>query len=367
MIPWVNLARQHASLAEELAAAAASVIRDCDFVLGRHVTEFEERFAAYCEVPHAVAVNSGTSALHLALLAAGVGPGDEVITTAFTFMATLAAIDYTGARPVLVDIDPDTFTLDVPAIAAAITPKTRTILPVHLYGHPADMDPIMDIARRHGLAVIEDAAQAHGALYKGRKAGSLADAACFSFYPSKNLGACGEGGIVVTANSEWADRIRLLRNWGMTGNDGPEVRAFNYRMEGLQGAFLNVKLPHLDHWNHCRRQHARHYDSILTGTPWHAAKAAPDVQHVHHIYPIRTKNREATQQQLLSAGIETRIHYRSPMHLLKPWAHLGYRPGDFPEAERAGAEVLSIPVSPELDSNEVERIGIALQKLTEKD
>lgn len=367
MIPWVNLSRQHAGLAAELSAAAMAVIRDGDFILGRHVAEFEQRFAAYCEVPHAVAVNSGTSALHLALLAAGVGPGDEVITTAFTFIATLAAIGYTGARPVLVDIDPDTFTLNVPSIAEAITPRTRAILPVHLYGHPAAMGPILAIARQNGLTVIEDAAQAHGALYQGRKVGGLAHAGCFSFYPSKNLGACGEGGIVVTSNPEWADRIRMLRNWGLGGDDRPEIKAFNYRMEGIQAAFLNVKLTHLDRWNHQRRRHAGQFDSVLAGTAWHAAKCAPDIEPVHHIYPIRAKHRAATQQQLAGDGIETRIHYRSPVHLLKPWADLGYRAGHFPEAERAAAEVLSIPVSPDLLPDEVERIKIALQKLTEKD
>ncbi len=366
MIPWVNLARQHASLADELAAATVAVIRDCDFILGTHVAEFERRFAQYCGAPYAVAVNSGTSALHLALLAAGVGPGDEVITTAFTFMATLAAIDYTGAHPVLVDIDPESFTLDADAVAAAVTAKTRAILPVHLYGHPADMDPITDIAREHQLAVIEDAAQAHGALYKGRKVGSLGDAACFSFYPSKNLGACGEAGIVVTHNAEMAEQIGKLRNWGINRTGDPDVKAFNYRMEGMQGALLNVKLSHLDDWNLRRREHARYYDSILGGSPWHAAKVAPHVQHVHHVYPIRCKRREQAQQQLLDDGIETRIHYRTPVHLLKPWSDLGYGLGSFPEAERAAAEVLSIPVSPDLTAAEVEQIGNALKKLMEK-
>ncbi len=366
MIPWVNLARQQERLAGELNAAAAAVIGEADFILGKRVAALESRFAAYCGVSQGVGVNSGTSALHLALLAAGVGPGDEVITTAFTFMATLAAIGYTGARPVLVDIAPETFTLEVAALEGAITERTRAIVPVHLYGHPADMDAVMAVARRHGLAVIEDAAQAHGAEYKGRKAGSLGDAGCFSFYPSKNLGACGEGGMVVTGSEEFAERVRGLRNWGLRGGAGPLEKGYNYRMEGMQGALLGVKLPYLEGWNEARRRHAALYDSMLAGSPLHAAKVRAWARHVYHIYVIRVPERERVQARLAAEGIETRVHYDCPMHLLAPWGELGYRKGDFPEAERAANEVLSIPVSPELLPDEAERIGQALYRLTKE-
>ncbi len=252
-VPYLDLKVQYQSIKPEIDAAIAGVLDSCQFVLGAEVAAFEQEFAAYCGAAECIALNSGTSALHLALLAAGVGPGDEVITVPFTFVASVAAVIYAGARPVLVDIDPRSFNMDPAAIEAAITPRTRAILPVHLYGQPADMDPIMEVARRHGLVVIEDAAQAHGAKYKGRTVGSIGDIACFSFYPAKNLGAYGEGGAVTTSNLEYARTIRSLRDWGQDGKYHHVLRGYNYRMEGFQGAILRVKLRHLEQWTEARR------------------------------------------------------------------------------------------------------------------
>jgi dTDP-4-amino-4,6-dideoxygalactose transaminase len=367
MIRLVDLATQHARLRPELDAAIAGVLDRSEFVLGRPVADFEAAFAAYCGTDAALGVNSGTSALHLALLAAGVGPGDEVITTAFTFVATVAAIGYTGARPVLVDISPGSFTIDPGRIEAAITPRTRAIVPVHLYGQPADMDPILDIARRHRLAVIEDACQAHGAEYRGRRVGSLGDAGCFSFYPSKNLGACGEGGMLVTSNPEVAQQVRLLRDWGQSGPYQHVVQGFNYRMEGLQGAVLGVKLRYLEQWNAVRRANAARYDATILGPALQATPAMTYGRHVYHIYAVRANRRAEAQQAFQERGIGTRIHYPTPIHLLEAWSHLGLRAGDLPEAERAANEVLSIPVHPELSPEQVNDVIQALQAISWED
>ena len=266
MIPFVDLKAQYHSIKEEVHAAIADVLENSSFVLGKHVAAFEEEFAAYCQSPTAIGVNSGTSALHLAMLAAGIGPGDEVITVSMTFVATVAAIGYTGARPVFVDVDPVSYTMDPAKIEAAITARTKAIVPVHLYGQPADMDPILEIARRHNLVVIEDAAQAHGAEYKGRRAGSMGDLGCFSFYPGKNLGAYGEGGAIVTANPEYTRTIRMLRDWGAEKRYHHVLKGYNYRLEGIQGAILRVKLRKLDEWTACRQAHAREYTRLLEGT-----------------------------------------------------------------------------------------------------
>jgi dTDP-4-amino-4,6-dideoxygalactose transaminase len=363
VIPFIDLAAQHAPLQPALDRAIAEVMASGEFVLGQPVARFEERFADLCGARWGVGVNSGSSALHLALLAAGVGPGHEVITTAFTFLATAAAIAYTGASPVLVDITDDGFTIDPARIAAAITPRTRAIVPVHLYGQPADLDPILAIARRHGLAVIEDAAQAHGAEYKGRRIGGLGDAACFSFYPTKNLGACGEAGMVVTSHPEIAEFVRRARSWEQTGADRHLARGFNYRMDALQGAMLGVKLPHLAAWNEARRAHARRYDEALAAGPLLRPAVMSWARHVYHIYAVRAPNRSLVQQELRRRGIETRIHYPTPLHLHESCQHLGYRAGDFPAAERAAAEVLSIPVHAELSADQVEAIAGALSAL----
>src|SRR6201997_2139958 len=265
-VPYLDLKAQYQSIKPEIDAAIARVLDSCQFILGAEVAAFEKEFAAYSGAQHGIGLNSGTSALHLALLAAGVGPGDEVITVPFTFVASVAAVVYAGAQPVLVDIDPRSFTMDPATIQAAITPRTKAILPVHLYGQPADMDPITEVARRHGLLVIEDAAQAHGAKYKGRPVGSIGEIACFSFYPGKNLGAYGEGGAVTTSNFEYARTIRMLRDWGQDRKYHHVLRGFNYRMEAFQGAILRVKLRHLEGWTEARRAIVARYNQLLAGS-----------------------------------------------------------------------------------------------------
>jgi dTDP-4-amino-4,6-dideoxygalactose transaminase len=330
------------------------------FVLGDEVEAFEREFAAYSGAVDGIALNSGTSALHLALMAAGVRANDEVITVPFTFVATVAAIGYIGARAIFVDIDPATLTMDVTRLEAAITPRTRAIVPVHLYGQPADMDPIIAIARRHNLVVIEDACQAHGAVYKGRPVGSLADAACFSFYPGKNLGAYGEGGMVVTSRPDIAKDVRMLRDWGQDRKYHHVMKGYNFRMDGIQGAILRVKLRHLPAWTDARRAHAKDYDRLLAAhgvaTPHQAAYA----RHVYHVYAVRTSERAALQRTLQSNGIGSGIHYPVPVHLQPAYADLGYALGDFPESERAADEVLSLPMYPELSHTTVEQVAAAV-------
>jgi dTDP-4-amino-4,6-dideoxygalactose transaminase len=306
-------------------------------------------------------VNTGTSALHLSLLAAGIGRGDEVITTPFTFVATASAIDYTGATPVFVDIDPASFTIDPAKIEAAITPRTKAILPVHLYGQTADMDPIMDIAKRHGLVVVEDACQAHGAEYKGRRAGSIGDLGCFSFYPGKNLGAYGEGGAVTTNNPELARTVRILRDWGAERRYYHDLKGFNYRLEGVQGAVLRVKMRYIEGWTEARREHAAYYDAKLAGLGIPTPAALPDRRHVYHIYAIRANEREALQAHLHDNGVSTGIHYPVPVHLQRAFAELGHKPGDFPHAEQAAAEVLSLPMYPELKPEQQDVVVAALR------
>jgi len=300
--------------------------------------------------------------LHLALLAAGVGPGDEVITVPFTFVASVAAVTYSGARPVLVDIDPRSFTLDPSAIESAINPRTKAILPVHLYGQAADMDPIMEIARRHGLVVIEDAAQAHGAKYKGRPVGSIGDMACFSFYPGKNLGAYGEGGAVTTNNPEYASTVRMLRDWGQDRKYHHVLRGFNYRMEGFQGAILRVKLRHLERWTEARRAVVQQYDELLTDSGVETPTEMPWARHVYHVYTLRTDDRDGLQATLQADGIQTGIHYPVPVHLQPAYADLGYGRGAFPRSEAAAEQVLSLPLYPELSSQAVVEVAGAVKK-----
>lgn len=366
MIPLVDLKAQYHSIKAEIDAEIEKVLETSSFILGPAVKAFEEAFAQYCGSAYCVAVNSGTSALHLALLAAGIGPGDEVITVPFTFVATIAAIEYTGARPVLVDIDPASFTMDPAKVVTAITARTKALLPVHLYGHPADMDPLLEIARRRGLIVIEDAAQAHGAEYKGRRAGSMGDLAAFSFYPGKNLGAYGEGGAVVTGNAEWADRIRLLRDWGASKRYHHEFKAFNYRMEGIQGAILNVKLKHLEDWTEARRRHAATYSRLLASVDVQTPPLSSNCRHVFHIYALRSTNRDLLLESLTAKGIAAGMHYPFAIHELPAYAGLGYPRGAFPEAERAAAEELSLPMYPELTSEQLEVVAAAVAEATHK-
>lgn len=360
MIPFVDLRSQYQAIRAEVGEAITRVLESCELVLGSEVSAFEREFASYCGTEHGIGVNSGTSALHLALLAAGVGHGDEVITVPFTFVATVSAICYTGARPIFVDVEPRTLSLDPAALEAAVTERTKAILPVHLYGQPADMDPILAVARRHGLVVIEDAAQAHGAEHKGRRVGGLGDLGCFSFYPGKNLGAYGEGGMVVTSSPAYARTIRMLRDWGAEKKYEHVLKGYNYRLEAIQGAVLRVKLRHLEAWTEARRSVAARYEEALKGSPIGLPWARPDVRHVYHLYAIRTPERARLQEQLLARGIQTGIHYPTPVHLLPAFADLGYRSGEFPQAERAAASVLSLPMYPELSASQVETVTRAV-------
>jgi dTDP-4-amino-4,6-dideoxygalactose transaminase len=363
VIPFIDLKKQYAGIKDEVNAAIQGVLDSCQFALGSEVAAFEQEFAALCQAKYGIGVNTGTSALHLALLAAGIGAGDEVITVPFTFVATAAAIHYTGAKTVLVDVDPGTFTMDVDAIEAALTERTKAIIPVHLYGHPADMDPILDIAKRRRLIVIEDACQAHAAEYKGRRVGSLGDMGCFSFYPGKNLGAYGEGGMVVTNNDRFTRTIRMLRDWGGEKRYEHLLKGYNYRMEGLQGAILRVKLRHLAAWTEARRAAAARYNELLADSEVIPPKALPYARHVYHIYAVRTRRRQAMQEALQAQGIQTGIHYPTPVHLLPAYADLGYQAGDFPQSEQAANEVLSLPMSADLTLAQCEEVAHAVKRL----
>jgi dTDP-4-amino-4,6-dideoxygalactose transaminase len=352
---------QYRSIKPEIDAAIGSVLESSQFALGSEVAAFEREFAEYCGVAHAVGVNSGTSALHLALLAADIGPGDEVVTSPFTFVATVAAIFYTGARPTYADVDPRSFTIDPAKIEAAITPKTKAIMPVHLYGQIADMDPILDIARRRKLLVIEDAAQAHGARYKGKRAGSLGQLGCFSFYPGKNLGAYGEGGAVVTNDANLADAIRVLRDWGQTQKYRHTRRGYNYRLEGIQGAILRVKLRKLDGWNTARREHAAEYTKLLAHGPVKTPEAMAWGEHVFHVYAVRTADRAGLQKHLGDRQIQNGIHYPYPVHLQEAYADPAYPAGSMPQSEAAASEVLSLPMFAELSSAQIVEVAQAIQ------
>jgi len=356
MIPYADLKAQYHSIKAEIDQAISGVLESSQFALGAEVVAFEKEFAAYCSAGDAVGVNSGTSALHLALLAAGVGPGDEVITTPFTFVATVATILYAGATPVYADIDPESYNLDPSKLEAAITARTKAIIPVHLYGQTADMESILKIARGRGIAVIEDAAQAHGAEYKGQRAGSLAELACFSFYPGKNLGAYGEGGAVVTSNPGYAKTVRLLRSWGESRRYYHDLRGYNYRMEGLQGAILRVKLRHLERWTEARRANAATYDLLLKDSGVTTPRQMPYARHVYCVYAIRTPHRDALAEALTAAGIQHGIHYPIPIHLQQAYRDARYCEGSFPVAERIAREVLSLPLYPELQRSQIEEV-----------
>jgi dTDP-4-amino-4,6-dideoxygalactose transaminase len=361
VIPFVDLHAQYRSIKPEVSAAIERVLETCEFTLGSEVAAFEEEFAAHAGGRFGIGVNSGTSALHLALLAAGVGRGDEVITVACTFVATAAAVDYAGARPVFVDVDPATLTMDPEQVEAAITDRTKAILPVHLHGQAADLDPILEIARRHGLRVIEDAAQAHGAEYKGRRVGSIGDLGCFSFYPGKNLGACGEAGMVVTNDPELARTVRMLRQWGEEQKYHHVLKGFNYRMEGLQGAILRVKLRYLDAWTAARRRNAAQYDALLADTGVQRPVEMPYARHVYHVYAVRTPQRDRLQEALQARGVQTGIHYPIPVHLQKAYVEFGGRAGDLPVTERAAVELLSLPMFAELQPSQIETVCAAVR------
>ncbi|HYO82080.1 MAG TPA: DegT/DnrJ/EryC1/StrS family aminotransferase [Bryobacteraceae bacterium] len=361
MIPFFDLRPQTEALREEIHRAVGAVLDSREFTLGEHVHAFEMEFARACGVQHAIAVNSGTSALHLALLSAGVRPGDEVITVPFTFAATVAAIRYCGATPVFADIRPDTFTIDHTQFPGLLSERTRAIIPVHLYGQCAEMDPISRFAADHGLRVIEDAAQAHLAEYKGRRAGGLGHLGCFSFYPTKNLGAYGEGGMVTTSDDELAATVRLLRNWGQDRKYHHAVQGFNYRMEGFNGAILSVKLRYLEEWTKVRCRLAALYEDALEGARVIRPYRMPECRHVWHTYTVRSQDRPGLQTHLSEGGIGTAIHYPIPLHLQPAYADARWPKGSLPVSELAAEQVLSLPIYPEMPPEHVSKVAIAIQ------
>jgi dTDP-4-amino-4,6-dideoxygalactose transaminase len=363
LVPYFDLKAQYAGLREEVLAALDRVGRRAAFVLGEEVEAFEQEFAAYCGVKHCVAVNSGTSALHLALLGAGVKPGDEVITTPNTFIATAEAISYTGAKPVFVDIDPRTANIAPPEIARAVTSRTRAILPVHLYGLPAEMDAILEIASRHGLAVIEDACQAHGARYHGKRVGSIGKAAAFSFYPTKNLGGYGEGGALSTSDDEVAVLARSLRSHGEARRYMHDHIGYNYRMDGFQGAILRLKLARLEEWNARRSELAGIYREALAGARLDLQQGEVGGERVDHLFVVYVNDRDAVRAKLEERGVQTAIHYPLSIHLQKAYQSLGYAPGSLPQAERACQRVIAMPLYPELTNAQVEYAAQVLREI----
>jgi dTDP-4-amino-4,6-dideoxygalactose transaminase len=359
-VPFLDLKSQHVPLRSEINEAIQHVIDDAAFAGGPFVVQFEADFAAYCDCPYAIGVGSGTEALWLSLLALGVGPGDEVITVPNSFIATAEAITYCGARPVFVDVDERTYNMDPSALEQTITARTKAIIPVHLFGQPADMDPILEIAHKHGLFVVEDACQAHGAEYKGRMAGTLGDTACFSFYPGKNLGAFGEAGAIVTKSAELQEKLRILRDHGQVRKYHHTVIGWNGRMDGIQAAVLRVKLRHLPKGNRLRRSHAAHYDRAFDGIEEIVTPVEADgLQHVYHIYAIRVQERDEVIRILGEKGIGCGVHYPVPIHLQEAYRSLGYERGAFPIAEQCAAEFVSLPMFPELTPEQVEMVGRA--------
>jgi dTDP-4-amino-4,6-dideoxygalactose transaminase len=363
-IPLVDLVAQYRGIRDEVRAAIDGVLETGQFILGEQVARFERAAAAHVGVAHAIGVGSGFDALRLALAAAGVGAGAEVIVPANTFIGTALAVSAVGARPVLVDSDEDTYTIDPARIAAAVTARTRAIIPVHLYGQAADMDAVEAIARDHGLEVIEDAAQAHGARTRGRPCGGLGRAGCFSFYPSKNLGAYGDGGLVTTDDGALAARVRELRDYGQSSKGEHAVKGINSRLDALQAAVLGVKLVHLDAWNARRAAHAARYRARLDGAPVVLPGSDPRAQHVFHLYVVRSRARDGLRAHLLSLGIQTGVHYPAPVHLHPAYRDLGYPEGAFPVAERCSREVLSLPMYPELTDGLIDRVADAVLAFT---
>jgi dTDP-4-amino-4,6-dideoxygalactose transaminase len=356
-VPYLDLPAQIRSVRKELDAAIARTLDNCSFCLGPDVVQFEKDFAKFIGAEHCLGFNSGTSALHIALMLLNVGPGDEVITTPYTFVATSWAISYVGAKPVYVDIDDATMNLDPKLLERAITPKTKAVMPVHLYGHPFDLDPILAICKKHKLPLVEDTAQAHAAKYKGKIVGTFGDISCFSFYPGKNLGACGEGGALVTNNSEFAKRARSLREHGSTVRYYHDEVGFNYRMEGIQGAVLGVKLPHLQKWTDERRRVAHRYHELLKDTPLQLPLEASFAESAYHLYVVRHPRRDELKKYLDDNGVGCALHYPLPLHLQKCYANLGHKAGDFPVSEKSARECLSLPIYPELTDAQIQRVA----------
>jgi len=361
-VPFVDLKRLHHEIEDELRLAFVRVLENSSFILGPEVERFETEFAQYCGTGHCVAMNNGTSAIHSVLASLGIGPGDEVITVPHTFIATAEAISAVGATPVFIDIDPVSYCMNPELIEPAITKKTRAILPVHLYGQMADIDAILGIASAYHLPVIEDACQAHGAQYDGHRAGSMGTAGCFSFYPGKNLGACGEGGAVTTNDPDLAQRLRLWRNHGALRKYEHQFPGHNMRMEGIQGAILSAKLRHLDQWNDLRRQAAGHYAGALNGSQLILPREMPHCRHVYHLYVVCADDRESLRDQLGKLGVETGLHYPTPLHLQPAYRHLGYSCGAFPIAEYAAEHALSLPMYPGLSRDAVEYVAAGMQE-----
>ena len=359
-IPLVDLKAQYGQLKSDVDAAIARVVSNADFILGRDVEAFESEYAAFCEAEHAVALDNGLSALELGMRALGIGPGDEVITPAHSFIASSSAISFTGATPVWIDADPVTYNIDVAKIEAAITPRTKAIMPVHLYGQPAEMDEIMALARRHHLYVVEDACQAHGARYRGKRVGSIGDIAAFSFYPGKNLGAYGDAGALTTNNKDIADTVRRMRNYGQRKKYDHEHLAWNRRMDTLQAAVLRVKLPHLEAWNDARRRHASVYDELLAGAGVSTPRVAPEREHVFHLYVVESDARDQLLEHLEHDGIHAGIHYPIPIHEQKAYAAAGKAPGSFPVTEKASRRLLSLPMYAELSEEQLRRVAGAV-------
>lgn len=356
-IPLLNLQAQYQTIQDEIDAAVLAVLRSGRFILGPNVDAFEREAAAYLGVKHAIGVASGTDALVIALRALGIGPGDEVIVPAYSFFATAGAVLSVGARPVFVDIQPRTYLIDVAQIEAVLTPRAKAILPVHLYGQPADMDEILSLAQKHHLAVIEDNAQAFGAEYKGRKTGALGTIGCFSFFPSKNLGAYGDGGMVTTDDDRLAERMRMLRMHGWKKKYFPEMLGYNSRLDELQAAILRVKLPHVDEWNARRYAHAQTYTRLLSDLGPVPPMEAPHRTHVYHLYVAAFERRDEVQRRLKEAGIAAEVYYPQPLHLAEPCRALGYAPGRFPVAEQASRETLALPLYPEMDAGQIQRVS----------
>jgi dTDP-4-amino-4,6-dideoxygalactose transaminase len=355
-IPYFDLPAQIRAIRKELDQALARTLDNCSFCLGPDVAQFEKEFAEYCGARYCVGFNSGTSALHVAMLSLGVGPGDEVLTTPFTFVATSWAISYVGAKPVFVDIDDTTFNINPAWLDKAVSPRTKAVLPVHLYGQPFDVDAVLNVCRKHKLPMVEDACQSHGAKYRGKTIGTFGEISCYSFYPGKNLGACGEGGALVTNNPDLAARAKSLREHGSTKRYFHDEIGFNYRMEGFQGAVLGVKLKHLPNWTAERRRVARRYSECLKDTPLQLPREADFAESVWHLYVVRHPRRDELKKFLEEQGVGCAIHYPIPLHLQKAYAHLGHRAGDFPVAEKAARECLSLPIYPELTDAQIGRV-----------
>jgi len=356
-VPYLDLPAQMRPIRKEIDAAIARTLDNCSFCLGPDVVQFEKDFAKFCGAEHCVAFNSGTSALHVAMILLGVGRDDEIITTPCTFVATSWAISYVNARPVYVDVDDATFNLKPDLVEPAITKRTKAIVPVHLYGHPVDLDPLLKICRKHNLPLVEDACQAHGAKYKGKVVGTFGEISCYSFYPGKNLGAYGEGGALVTNNAGYAARARALREHGSTQRYYHDEVGFNYRMEGIQGAVLGIKLKHLDKWTGERRRVAHRYHELLADTPLQLPIEADYAESAYHLYVVRHPRRDDLKRHLESNKVGCALHYPLSLHMQKCYAHLGYKAGDFPIAEKAARECLSLPIFPEMTETQVERVS----------